>query len=80
VDLIMPPGKKLDHNGIMVKFFGRIDMVSMHSLYRLVCVEFWHGYHLLLLVQESFAFAHHVRHVYTYLIVFCCCSCHLNCS
>lgn len=28
VDLIMPPGKKLDHNGIMVKFFGRIDMVS----------------------------------------------------
>jgi hypothetical protein len=29
VDLIMPPGKKLDHNGIMVKFFGRIDMVRL---------------------------------------------------
>ena len=28
VNLIMPPGKKLDHNGIQVKFFGRIDMVS----------------------------------------------------
>eukprot|EP00956_Cyclotella_meneghiniana_P009028 scaffold12367_cov57-Cyclotella_meneghiniana.AAC.5 len=26
VNLIMPPGKKLDHNGIQVKFFGRIDM------------------------------------------------------
>ena len=29
VNLIMPPGKKLDHQGIMVKFFGRIDMVSL---------------------------------------------------
>ena len=28
VSLNMPHGKKLDHMGIQVKFFGRIDMVS----------------------------------------------------
>lgn len=28
VTLAMPPGKKMDHLGIRVKFFGRIDMVS----------------------------------------------------
>ena len=28
VTLTMPHGKKLDHMGVQVKFFGRIDMVS----------------------------------------------------
>lgn len=28
ITLTMPHGKKLDHLGIQVKFFGRIDMVS----------------------------------------------------
>ena len=30
VTLTMPHGKKLDHMGVQVKFFGRIDMVSRH--------------------------------------------------
>jgi hypothetical protein len=38
VNLIMPPGKKLDHAGIMVKFFGRIDMVSRELRVRLSIV------------------------------------------
>jgi hypothetical protein len=29
VTLTMPHGKKLDHMGIQVKFFGRIDMVRL---------------------------------------------------
>lgn len=28
VALLLPGGRKLDHQGILVKFFGRIDMVS----------------------------------------------------
>ena len=28
VTLTMPHGKKLDHMGVQVKFFGRIDMVN----------------------------------------------------
>lgn len=31
VTLAMPHGKKLDHLGIQVKFFGRIDMVRIQS-------------------------------------------------
>ena len=32
VKLAMPHGKTLDHLGIQVKFFGRIDMVSLFSI------------------------------------------------
>eukprot|EP00804_Cyclotella_cryptica_P003409 CCRYP_018559-RB/>CCRYP_018559-RB protein AED:0.33 eAED:0.33 QI:0/0/0/1/0/0/3/0/272 len=31
VTLAMPAGKKLDHLGVQVKFFGRIDMVSLEA-------------------------------------------------
>ena len=36
VTLAMGHGKKLDHMGIQVKFFGRIDMVSICCLYIMV--------------------------------------------
>ena len=36
VTLAMGHGKKLDHMGIQVKFFGRIDMVSICRLYIMV--------------------------------------------
>ena len=36
VTLAMGHGKKLDHMGIQVKFFGRIDMVSICCLYVMV--------------------------------------------
>ena len=31
VTLAMPPGKKLDHMGVQIRFFGRIDMVRLTS-------------------------------------------------
>ena len=32
VNLMLAPGKKMDHQGISIKFFGRIDMVSSYQL------------------------------------------------
>ena len=32
ITLTMGHGKKLDHMGIQVKFFGRIDMVSLYNI------------------------------------------------
>jgi len=37
ITLSMSHGKKLDHLGILVKFFGRIDMVSFFTLIVTVC-------------------------------------------
>ncbi len=36
VTLSMAHGKKLDHMGIQVKFFGRIDMVSLVNVFLLI--------------------------------------------
>ncbi len=33
VTLSMGHGKKLDHMGIQVKFFGRIDMVGLYDVF-----------------------------------------------
>ena len=39
VTLAMPAGKKLDHVGVQVKFFGRIDMVSFPRIIQIKPLE-----------------------------------------
>ncbi len=52
VTLSMAHGKKLDHMGIQVKFFGRIDMVSLFDVFLLISllnsvqVDFIQSFHL----------------------------------
>ena len=43
VTLSMGHGKKLDHMGIQVKFFGRIDMVCKIYRFHSLFVSFWCG-------------------------------------
>ena len=38
ITLTMAHGKKLDHMGIQVKFFGRIDMVSLNICWVACCL------------------------------------------
>lgn len=51
VTLSMAHGKKLDHMGIQVKLFGRIDMVCSVNVFLLIfllnsVVDFIHSFHL----------------------------------